>query len=88
MDYENTMLSRSGRTDPAGKLSSRIDVPMPERLESQIIAIATILGITKAEWIRQTCDKELNGCFPMLQSIGKKSGMFNVNKVRSSGDDE
>jgi hypothetical protein len=74
---QETMLSRSGRTDPDGKLDARIDVPMPERLESQIITAATLQGVTKAEWIRRTCDKELNGSFNMLRRMAQGAGMFN-----------
>lgn len=73
----DTRLSRSGTSGPDGKLSCRMDVPMSERLEAQIITAATIQGVTKAEWVRRTCDKELNGSFAMLRSMASKAGLFN-----------
>ncbi len=76
-ECECSRLSRSGKTDATGKMIARIDVPMSEELESQIITAATLTGVTKAEWIRATCDKELNGSFSMMQRIARSSGMSN-----------
>ena len=52
MSENNTMLSRSGKTSPDGKLGRRLDVPVSEELEAAVISLATIQGISKAEWVR------------------------------------
>lgn len=49
----DTMLSRSGQSNPEGKLTHRVDVPVSEKLNDGLIALATVARIPKAEYARR-----------------------------------
>lgn len=57
----DTNLSRSGRSNPAGKMIDRIDVPMTEELRDAVVFMAGLHGMTKAEWIRYTLERVIFG---------------------------
>lgn len=59
-ENNNTMLSRSGVSGD-GKKTARIDVPISEELEAEIITLATLDKMTKAEWVRYQLEKILHG---------------------------
>ena len=52
MHDDESRMSRSGRTDPAGKLICRIDVPVSEELNDALIALSVLRGVPKAEMAR------------------------------------
>lgn len=56
-----TNLSRSGRSHPAGKMDSRIDVPVPDDLNDAVSAHAHNEGIPKAEFIRRILGEYADG---------------------------
>lgn len=56
-----TNLSRSGKSHPGGKMDFRIDVPMTEELHDEVIGMARLHGMTKAEWIRFTLERVIFG---------------------------
>lgn len=62
-----TMLSRSGRTNPEGKLDSRFDIPVTEAMNERAIIAASQAGLPKAEYLRAILDSALaEGCwFPL-----------------------
>lgn len=56
-----TNLSRSGRSHPAGKMDVRIDVPMTEELHDEVLFMAKLHNMTKAEFIRYTLERVIFG---------------------------
>lgn len=56
-----TNLSRSGRSNPSGKMDVRIDVPMTEELHDEVLFMSKLHGMTKAEWIRYTLERVIFG---------------------------
>jgi hypothetical protein len=68
-----TLLSRSGSSSPSGKLDRRLDVPVSEEIENAVIAIATLIGIPKADFVRLLLEKALFGEFSMMQKIANRS---------------
>ena len=69
----DTLLSRSGSSGHFGKLDRRLDVPVSEEIENAVIAIATLKGIPKAEFVRLLLEKALFGEFSMMQKIANQS---------------
>jgi hypothetical protein len=67
-----TTLSRSGRTDPAGKLTARIDVPLTEELHESVIAMAALAGVGKAEYVRSVLERVLLGELNMVRMIARQ----------------
>lgn len=66
----STMLSRSGQTNPEGKLLSRFDIPVTEALNERAIIAASkhgTNGVSKAEYLRAILESALaDGCwFPL-----------------------
>lgn len=49
---DGTMLSRSGRTHEDGKMTARIDVPLPDAVHDQIVLRASDASKPKAEFAR------------------------------------
>jgi len=56
-----TNLSRSGRSNPSGKMDVRIDVPMTEELHDEVLFMSKLHGMTKAEYIRYTLERVIYG---------------------------
>lgn len=54
-------LSRSGRSHHAGKLTQRLDIPVSEELEEEIIFLAKLYGMSKAECARFILERSLFG---------------------------
>lgn len=65
----STMLSRSGRSNADGKLTQRFDVPVSEELNEAVIALATIAGVSKAEWLRNLIERAVHGELSMVRRI-------------------
>lgn len=70
----STMLSRSGRTNSDGKLTHRFDIPVTEELNDAVIALATIQGISKAEWLRDLIERAVFGELPMARRMSRARG--------------
>lgn len=66
-----TMLSRSGRSNPDGKLTHRFDVPVSEELSEAVIALATVQGISKAEWLRALIEEAVHGRLSMVRRVAR-----------------
>ena len=64
--------SRSGHTNPDGKCDRRLDLLVTEELESAIIAMAALKGISKSEYVRSMLERVMFGEFPMMQKIASK----------------
>lgn len=62
-------LSRSGQSEPAGKCTNRLDVPVPDDLFEAVTAMATLQGVPKAEWVRRVLQRELYGSLGMARSL-------------------
>jgi hypothetical protein len=73
MPENDTMLSRSGRTDPAGKLISRFDIPVSEEMNDAAIAMAAMLGVPKAELLREALEEALFGKFNVMRARVSRS---------------
>lgn len=71
---DTTMLSRSGRSDPGGKLVKRLDIPVSEELEEGIIALAAVSGLPKSEFVRQQLERFVFGELGMLRRIAQPGG--------------
>lgn len=52
-------LSRSGRTDPDGKCTARITVPMTEEMHDDIVCRASARRLPKAEYMRIVMEEVL-----------------------------
>jgi len=63
------MFSRIGRSDPGGKLTSRLDVPVSEELADAVTALATIAGVSKSEWVRALLEKTIWGELSMMRRV-------------------
>ena len=77
-----TMLSRSGRSDPHGKLTHRLDIPVSEELHDAVTAMATIGGCTKAEWVRDLLSKAVWGELAMMRRL---SGHAHMDQLDDGG---
>ena len=71
----DTMLSRSGRSAPGGKLTRRLDIPVSEQMESDLIGLATALGVPRSELARQMLERVLYGEVSMLRKITRLAGL-------------
>lgn len=69
----DTMLSRSGRSNPDGKLTSRLDIPVSEELNEAVIALAAIAGVPKAEYVRSVIERAVFGEFSMVRRMARNS---------------
>lgn len=58
----DTPLSRSGRSHPAGKLTQRLDIPVSEELEEEIIFLTKLYGMnSRAECARYLLERAVYG---------------------------
>jgi hypothetical protein len=78
-----TMLSR-GRSNPDGKLTERLDVPVTEDLHEAVIALATIQGMTKAEWVRAVLEDLVYGRLSMLRKVSGHGHVDQLDVDRST----
>lgn len=73
MNEEDVLFSRSGRSDPGGKLTSRLDVPVSQETEEAVIAMATLCGMSKSEFARHILERALFGEFNVMRrSVGAR----------------
>ena len=84
----DTMLSRSGSTDAGGKLTRRIDVPMSEEMEGEVITMATLAGIPKAEWMRRMVERTVHGELGMVRRMAQGGSAGNGRSVGGTSDAE
>lgn len=79
-----SLLSRSGRTDVAGKLTCRLDVPVSEELGDAVAALATVHGISKAEWVRAIIEEAVYGRLQVLRrlTVGERLGQSEESPIR------
>jgi hypothetical protein len=68
------MLSRSGRSNPDGKLTQRIDVPVSEQTEQDVAGLAWTLGMTKSELCRMFIERALYGEVARLRKVTRAEG--------------
>ena len=71
----NTMLSRSGRSNPDGKLVARLDIPVSEELNEAVIAMAVSMGVPKAEYVRRLIERAVFGELSMVQRMTQPLSM-------------
>jgi hypothetical protein len=86
MNDSPTMLSRNGNSGD-GKKTSRIDVPVSDELEAEIITMATLDGMTKAEWVRYQIEKILHGEIGMTRRMRSQTHKGNGTNDGCSSDD-
>lgn len=70
MNDQDTMLSRAD----GGKKICRLDVPVSEELEAAVISLATIAGISRAEWVRNQLERVVHGELVMLRRMTQQAG--------------
>lgn len=68
MAENHTMLSRSGNSGD-GKKTSRLDIPVSEELEAEVISLATIANLPKAEWVRRQIERIVHGELGMIRRM-------------------
>lgn len=69
MSERDPLLSRSAESDPNGKLTRRIDVPVSETLDDSIGAVALMLGYgSKAEYVRSVMQREMFGTLAVMRA--------------------
>lgn len=71
----NTMLSRSGRSDPGGKLVARLDIPVSEELNEAVICMAVTMGVPKSEYVRGLIERAVFGELSMVQRMTRPLAM-------------
>ena len=71
----HSMLSRSGRSDPGGKLVARLDIPVSEELNEAVIAMAVTMGVPKAEYVRMVIERAVFGELSMVQRMTRPLSM-------------
>lgn len=83
------MFSRSGRTDPAGKLTRRLDIPVSEELEEAVIALAAVAGVPKAEFARSVIERLVWGELAMLRRVARPmlGGRWDESRTSDQGGD-
>lgn len=52
-----------------GKKICRLDVPVSEELEAAVISLATIAGISRAEWVRHQLERIVYGELVILRRM-------------------
>lgn len=73
MSEEPAMFSRPRFSDPAGKLTQRIDVPVSEELYERIGALAQLEGYSgKAEYVRAVLDLYVYGKFESIRRLAQR----------------
>lgn len=60
-DERPVMFSRSGRTNPGGKLTQRLDIPVTDDVFEAAGALATLAGVPKSEYCRRILEVALLG---------------------------
>jgi hypothetical protein len=83
-----SLLSRNGTTDPGGKKSGRLDIPVSEQLESEVIALATIEGISKAEWGRKIIEEAVYGKLFILRRMAHRQPVINGMNVPNGSESQ
>lgn len=78
----DTMLSRSGRSDPGGKLVARLDIPVSEELNEAVIAMAVTMGVPKAEYVRMLIERAVFGELSMVQRMTRPLAMSPSDELR------
>lgn len=71
----DTMLSRSGQSNPDGKMTHRIDVPVGEKLHDGMAALAILARLPKAEYARRVFEQHVFGRLSMLQMMGHEDSL-------------
>lgn len=71
----NPMLSRSGISDPRGKLVARLDIPVSEKLNEAVIAMAVTMGVPKSEYVRMLIERAVFGELSMVQRMTRPLSM-------------
>lgn len=67
----DTSLSRSGRSDPGGKLTQRLDIPVSEEIYEAAGALATIAGVPKSELCRRIIEVAILGELALLRRVSQ-----------------
>lgn len=79
MSEHMTMLSRSGKTNPGGKLTCRLDLLITEELEEAIITMAGMHDVPKGEFARNLLERVVFGELPMMRRIVGLGARVQVN---------
>ena len=67
---ETPAFSRSGESDPHGKLDARLDFNVPESVKDDAAFVARASGFkTTGEWLRHITYRELYGRVDMIQKV-------------------
>lgn len=61
--------SRSLHHNPLGKCEKCLDIPVSEALEERIITMASLNGMSKAEYARRILERAMYGEFSIVQSL-------------------
>lgn len=78
-----TKYSRSGSTDPAGKCTERLDIPMSSDLKAALAALGTLSGgKPAAEYAREILAEHVFGRLPLIQRrLGRGGPDWNGSNV-------
>lgn len=71
---DEALFSRSGTTSAEGKMTSRVDIPVPVALEEKLMGLAALADRPKAEYARMLLTKAVEGELAYLRSIGVAGG--------------
>ncbi len=85
MAPDDTLLSRSGRSNEGGKLTRRFDIPVSEELEEGVIALAALADVPKAEYLRTILERAIFGELPMLRRMAHRGRASRVEDSPMNG---
>lgn len=64
---------RTGDTDPSGKKTVRLEILLTEQMHDDLIAVATIRKLPKAEYARACIEAALYGALEIMRRSVQKS---------------
>jgi predicted DNA binding CopG/RHH family protein len=73
--------SRPANSNPLGKCDRRIDIPVSEVLEERLITMASLNGMTKAEYARRLLERAMFGEFSIAQMMASDRQFVNPTNI-------
>jgi hypothetical protein len=68
-------MSRNASSDPAGKLTARLDIPVSESLKESLSALAIVSGYgSTGEYLRAVLTAHVHGHLATAQAAYRRSG--------------
>ena len=66
-EFDVPAFSRSGQSDPDGKLTANVSTLVPEELKEKFSALAVMKGVGLSEYLRYLIAREVYGEFGLMR---------------------